>query len=151
MSKRHQDPQIQTFCSAATCKCRQLSRSTNKLHSYTVTRPPADAGSYRARCRRGTKIRKFKHFVPWPPAGADSYRARPASFNVTSSHGHLRTQAAIALDVQPTIRSTNPDILLRGHLQVQTAIPPFLMVWGSIWDDHFGICRKLLVTCFEFV
>jgi hypothetical protein len=77
MYKKQQDAQIQRFYSAATCKCRQLSRSTNKLHSYTVTRPPAEADSYRVRCPRGTTVLKFKHFVPRPPATADSYRVRP--------------------------------------------------------------------------
>ena len=143
MSKRHQDPQIQTFCSAATCKCRQLSRSTkqirsytvtrppahtfcsaatcqcrqlsrstNKLHSYIVTRPPAEADSYRVRCPRGTTVLKLKHFVPRPPASADSYRVRQTSYIPTPSRGHLRTQAAIALNVIEARRSANSNVLV---------------------------------------
>ena len=186
MSKRHQNSQIQTFCYAVTCQCRQLSRPTNKFHSYSVTRSPADAGSYRVRAPRGTKMHKSKHFVTRPPASADSYRVRPTNFITTLPRGHadtgsyrfgcqrgikihkykyfvtrppasadsfrvrptnfiptpsrgdLRTQAAIALDVQGAPRSTNPNILLRGQLPVQTAIA---------FDQQLSFLQRHAATC----
>ena len=122
MSKRLQGQQIQTFCSAATCQCRQRSPSSSKLYSCIATRPPADAGSYRARCPPDTENHRFKHFVTRPPASTDSYRVRPTSCIPTPSHGHLLMQAATTLDVQEPPRSVNSNIFLRGHLQMQTAI-----------------------------
>ena len=113
LPKWHQNPQTQIFCYAATCHDRQLSRSTSKLELCIATRPHADTSNYRARFPRGTKIHKFKYFATRP----DSYRVRPANFNFTPSRGHLRTQAAIALDAQEA-----PNILLRGNKPVQTAI-----------------------------
>ena len=142
MYKKQQDAQIQRFYSAATCKCRQLSRSTNKLHSYTVTRPPAEADSYRVRCPRGTSVLELKHFVPRPPASADSYRVRPTSYIPTLSHVHLRMQAAIALHVEEALRSANSNILFRGHLPVQTAIA--LDQTSSFLHRHAPTCANIL-------
>jgi len=171
MSKRHQDPQIRTFCSAATCKCRQLSRSTkqirsytvtrppahtfcsaatcqcrqlsrstNKLHSYTVTRPPADAGSYRVKCHRGTKIRKFERLGPAATCQCRQLSRSTKQIFPTPSRGHLRAQAAIALDVQEAPRSANSNILFRGHLPVQTAIA--LDQQASMLHRHTATCVR---------
>ena len=59
-------------------------------------------------------------------------------------------------DLEPTMRSmtrkTAPRTpFLQFGIDFGPILAPFLMDLGSIWDDHLGICRKLLVTCFEFV
>ena len=59
-------------------------------------------------------------------------------------------------DLEPTMRfmtrKTAPrKPFLQFGIDFGPILAPFLMDLGSIWDDHLGICRKLLVTCFEFV
>ena len=59
-------------------------------------------------------------------------------------------------DLEPTLRpvtrKTAPRTqFLQFGIDFGPILAPFLMDLGSIWDDHLGICRKLLVTCFEFV
>ena len=80
--------------------------------------------------------------VTRPPADADSYRVRQTSYIPTPSRGHLRTQAAIALDVEEAPRSANSNILFRGHLQVQTAIA--LDQTNSFLHRHAATCAYIL-------
>jgi len=59
-------------------------------------------------------------------------------------------------DLEPTLRPVTPKTaprtpFLQFGIDFGLILVPFLMELGSIWDDHLGICRKLLVTCFEFV
>ena len=59
-------------------------------------------------------------------------------------------------DLEPTLRpvtrKTAPRTqFLQFGIDFGLILAPFLMDLGSIWYDHLGICRKLLVTCFEFV
>ena len=59
-------------------------------------------------------------------------------------------------DLEPTLRPVTPKTaprtpLIQFGIDFDPILVPFLMDLGSIWDDHLGICRKLLVTCFEFV
>ena len=137
MSKRHQNPQNQTICYAATCQSRRLSRSTNRLHSYTVTRAPADASSYRVRCPSGNKVNKFKHFVQ-ATCQCKQLSRSTSKLQFTSSDGHLWTQAAIALEVTEAPKSTNAYILLGGHLQVQTTIT---------FDQQLSFLHRHAATC----
>ena len=52
-------------------------------------------------------------------------------------------------DLEPTLRPVTP--FLQFGIDFGPILVPFLMDLGSIWDDHLGICRRLLVTFFEFV
>ena len=59
-------------------------------------------------------------------------------------------------DLEPTLRPVTPQTtprtpFLQFGVDFGSILDQFLMDLGSIWDDHLGICRKLLVTCFEFV